>query len=87
MKFKNIKSSAIVNQSAGYQDKAPMQNIYINENLTKENRKLLKEAKREANKLKYRYPGYTVNGEIRVRKSANGDHISILCKSDLDKTT
>ena len=87
MKFKDIKSSTIVNQSAGYQDKAPMQNIYINENLTKENRKLLKEAKREANKLKYRYPGYTVNGEIRVRKSANGDHISILCKSDLDKTT
>ena len=87
MKFKDIKSSAIVNQSAGYQDKAPVQNIYINESLTKENRKLLKEAKRYANKLKHRYPGYTVNGEIRVRKSANRDHISILCKSDLDKTT
>ena len=57
MKFKDIKSSTIVNQSAGCQDKAPMQNIYINESLTKENRKPLKEVKREANKLKHRYPG------------------------------
>ena len=85
MSIKNIKSSATVNQSAGDQDEAPVQNIYINESLTHENCKLLKEAKREANKLKYWYPGYTVNGEIRVRKSANKDHISFLCKSDLDK--
>ena len=88
IKLKNIKSSTIVNQSAGgEQDETTVQNIYINESLTQENRKLLKEAKREANKLKYRYPGYTVNGEIRVRKSANENHISILCKSDLDKIT
>ena len=88
MKFNNIKSSTIVNQSAGReQDEATVQNIYINESLTQENHKLLKEAKREANKVKCRCPGYTVNGEIRVRKSANEDHISILCKSDLDKVT
>ena len=88
IKLKNIKSSTIVNQSAGReQDEATVQNIYFNESLTQENCKLLKEAKREANKLKYRYLDYTVNGEIRVRKSANEDYISILCKSDLDKIT
>ena len=81
MKLKNIKSTTIVNQSAGgKQDEAPVQNIYINKSLTQENCNLLKEAK-------YHYIGYTVNGEIRVRKSANEDHISILCKSDLDKIT
>ena len=79
MKLKNIKSSTIVNQSAGgEQDEATVQDIYINEGLTQENHKLLKEAKRETNKMKYQYQGYTVNGEIRVRKSANEDHISIL---------
>ena len=88
MKLKNIKSSTIVNQSArGEQDEATVQDIYINESLTQENHKLLKEAKTEANKLKYQYLGYTVNGEIRVRKSANEDHMSILWKSNLDKTT
>ena len=88
IKLKNIKSSTIVNQSAGgEQDEATVQNIYFNESLTQENCKLLKEAKREANKLKYQYLDYTVNGEIRVRKSANEDYISILCKSDLDKIT
>ena len=81
MKLKNIKSTTIVNHSAGgKQDEAPVQNIYINKSLTQENCNLLKEAK-------YHYIGYTVNGEIRVRKSANEDHISILCKSDLDKIT
>ena len=44
MKMKNINSSAIVNQSAGDQDEAPVQNIYINESLTQQNRKRLKEA-------------------------------------------
>ena len=34
MKINNITSSAIVNQSAGDQDEAPAQNIYINESLT-----------------------------------------------------
>ena len=42
--MKNINSSAIVNQSAGDQDEAPVQNIYINESLTQQNRKRLKEA-------------------------------------------
>ena len=79
MKLKNIKSSTIVNQSAGGErDEATVQDIYINESLTQENHKLLKEAKTEANKLKYQYLGYTVNSEIRVRKSANEDHMSIL---------
>ena len=87
MKLKNIKSNTIVNQSAGgKQDEAPEQNIYTNKSLFK-NCNLLKEAKREANKVKYQYTSYTVNREIRVRKSANEDHISILCKSELDKIT
>ena len=52
LKLENIKSSTIVNQSAGgEQDEATVQNIYFNESLTQENCKLLKEAKREANKL------------------------------------
>ena len=69
MKLKNIKSSTNVNQSAwGEQDEAPVQNIYINESLTQENCKLLKEEKREANKLKYWYPGYTVNGRLELER-------------------
>ena len=31
MTIKNIKSNTIVNQNAGNQDEAPMQNIYLNE--------------------------------------------------------
>lgn len=64
IKIKNIKSSVILNQSAVDQDEALVQNIYLNENFTQKNRNLLKKAKWEANKLKYRYPGYSVNGEI-----------------------
>lgn len=61
--------------------------VSLNENLTQENSKQFKEAKKGGNKLKYQYPDYTVNGDSRVRKSANEDHIPILCKCDLDKIT
>ena len=45
IKIKNIKSSVILNQSAVDQDEALVQNIYLNENFTQKNRKLLKKAK------------------------------------------
>ena len=45
MKLKNIKSNTIVKQIIGDQDEAPMHDIYLNEILTQENHKLLKESK------------------------------------------
>ena len=48
----------------------PTQTIYINENLTRKSRELLKLTRKEAKKLKFKYNGYTtVKGEIRVRKN------------------
>lgn len=55
MKLKNIKSNTIVKQIIGDQDEAPMHDIYLNKTLTQENRKLLKELKGKAKKLKDRH--------------------------------
>ena len=66
-------------------DVEPTQRTYINESLTKENRELLKLAMEEAKKLKYKYKGYTVRGEVRVRKNESSDYIVIWSKSDVQK--
>ena len=41
--------------------------IYINESLTQENRKLLKEARDKFRAKKYKYKGYKINGQVCVR--------------------
>ena len=50
--------------------------------------RLLKEVQKASRQHKYKYKGYTVNGEVRVKKKKNdhGDHIAILCTKDLEKT-
>ena len=42
--------------------------IFLNESLTPTNRRLLKEAKKASRQHNYKYKGYTVNGEVRVKK-------------------
>ena len=50
-----------------------IQRIDINESLAKENRELLKLAREEAKKLKYKYKGYTVKGEVWVKKNESSN--------------
>ena len=61
--------------------------IFLNESLTGTNRKLLLEAKKLAKGLHYKFPGYTINGQIRVRKSENTYYIAIRNVEDLNKIT
>ena len=61
--------------------------IYMNESLTSMNRMLLREARKESKRLKYEFPGYTVNGQVRVRKSKSSEYIPINSKHDLVNTT
>ena len=56
----------------------------MNESLTAENRKLLKLARSESKKQNYKYKGYTVNGQVRVKKDDNSEAIPILCTKDLE---
>ena len=57
----------------------------MQESLTRMNNELLKSAKQVASALDYKYKGYVINGEVRV-KSADGEKfIAIKCKSDLKK--
>ena len=59
--------------------------IYINDSLTQENRKLLKEARDKSRAKKYKYKGYTINGQVCVRKTDTSDVIFITCMADLSK--
>ena len=59
--------------------------IYMNKNLTSMNRMLLREARKESKKLKYEFPGYTVNGKVRVKKSKSSEYILINSNQDLVK--
>ena len=61
----------------------PTERIYVNESLTKENRELLKLAREEAKKFKYKYKGYTVKEEVPVRKNERCGCIIIQSKSDV----
>ena len=42
--------------------------IFLNESLTPKNRRLLKEAKKASRQHNYKYKGYKVNGEVRLKK-------------------
>ena len=54
--------------------------IYMNESLTSMNRMLLREARKESKRLKYEFPGYIVNGQVRVKKSKSSEYIPINSK-------
>lgn len=58
--------------------------IYMNESLTPENRRLLKEARNASKAKNYKYKGYTLNGVVCVRKSDDSDVIMIKCTEDLN---
>ena len=58
--------------------------IFVNESLKAENRKLLKLARSESKKKHYKCKGYTVNGQVRVKKNDNSEAIPILCTEDLE---
>ena len=60
--------------------------IYLNESFSQENRKLLKEVRDKSRAKKYiKYKEYTVNGQVRVRKTDTNDVIYITCMADLSK--
>ena len=61
--------------------------IYMNKSLTSMNRMLLREARKESNRLKYEFPGYPVNGQVRVKKSKSSEYIPINSKHDLANIT
>ena len=61
--------------------------IYMNESLTSMNRMLLREARKESKRLKSEFPGYKVNGQVRVKKSKSSEYIPINSKHDLVNIT
>ena len=61
--------------------------IYMNESLTPMNRMLVREARTESKRLKYEFPGYTVNGQVRMKKSKSKEYIPINSKQDLVNIT
>ena len=54
--------------------------LFLNESPTRTNRTLLKEAKTISKQLNYKFTVYTINGEVRVKRNENSEHIAILCK-------
>ena len=54
--------------------------IYMNKSLPSINRMLLREVRMESRMLKYQFPGNTVNGQMRVKKSKSSEYISINSK-------
>ena len=61
--------------------------IYMSESLTSMNRMLLREARKESKRLKFEFPGYTVNGQVQVKKSKNSECIPINSKQNLVNIT
>lgn len=61
--------------------------IFQNESLTETNKKLLIGTKNLAKCLHYRFPGYTVNRQVRVKKSEISEYNVISDIEDLNKIT
>ena len=59
----------------------------MNESLTSLNRMLLREFRKESNRLKHELPGYRVNGQVRVKSSTNSEYVPINSKQDLVNIT
>ena len=78
-----IKNGARFNTHADGSLNLPYVSIF--EHLTKTNNDLLKEARAAANSANFKYKGYTIGGEVRVKLSDGATHISIRDYSDLSK--
>ena len=61
--------------------------ICMNGSLTSMNRMLLRKARKWSKSLKYEFPGYTVNGQVRVKKSESSEYIPVNRKRDLVNTS
>ena len=61
--------------------------IFQNESLTETNRKLLIGTKKLAKRLHYRFSGYTVNRQVRVKISEISEYNAISNIQDLNKIT
>lgn len=59
--------------------------IFVNKSLTGTNRKLLIQDKKLEKGLYYNVPGYTIYGQVRVRKSENTEYIAIRNREGLNK--
>ena len=59
--------------------------FYLNESLTPMNSYLMKETRKLTKPLKYKYPAYTVKGEVRCKKIDNSKYIKIRNINDLKK--
>ena len=59
---------------------------HINESLTPNNRKLLKEARQHAKAKYYSFKSQTINGQVRVRKSTTSEPIITESLEDIGKT-
>ena len=58
--------------------------IYMQEHLTKQNKDLLKSAKRQLRGV-YEFPGYVLHGEIRVKLNKESKYLVIECENDITK--
>ena len=59
--------------------------VFITESLTQMNGELLRQAKEVAKPMNYKFFGYTINGEVRVKKSEVSRFIAIKYFDDLKK--
>ena len=57
--------------------------IYMDENLTSMNKMLLGEDRNEGKRLKHEFPGYAVNGQVRVKKSKISEYMPINTKQEI----
>ena len=88
--LKNIHINQLITDDETYQQgdaevRAPNTYIYLNESLTKMNRDLIIKCKKQSKLLNYKYQGYTVKGQVRVKKTDNSEFIPIMCEDDLHK--
>ena len=90
-KLKEIKVSdlQLINKEMSQTNKEMSQTnkaeIFMQESLTRMNSELLRLAKEVAGGLHYKYAGYVVEGQVRVKIADKAKFIAIRCKSDLDK--
>ena len=59
--------------------------VYVNESLTPEGKELLSLARARASERGYKFRGWTVKGNVRVRKAEDSPIIDIRSKRDLVK--
>ena len=59
----------------------------MNKSLTSLNRMLLGDIRKESKSLKYEFPEYTINGQVRVKTSKGSEYVPINCKQDLVNIT